>query len=706
MDIFAGSDEVVRFEPVGPGDEAAAQTETDYVNHVFMQQNDGFLILYGFLKDALLSKNGMVKVWWEEREKTEEETYYDIPDPQFMMLSQAVVQSDGKLEITAHSEKEKKDPVTGQPVKTHDVTIERTKNASRVRALGVPPEEFGIDRNARTISDANYCFHEVCSKTRADLIAEGYDENQVMALPEYTGWQNIESLARDSVWEHATPGQSSTNSAAQIVRFVEHYIRMDYEGNGKVLLYRVVTAGGDGDVLKKDGKLCVDEYDSMPFASCTPIPVTHRFFGRSIADLVIPIQQEKTALKRGFLDNLYLHNNTRTEVSESHAGPNTLDDLLVSRPGGIVRTKIPGGLNPIPVVDVTASVMPGLQYLDADLESKTGVSKQSQGIDANALQNQSATAVAQVFSASQMRMKLIARCLAEGVKDLFLLLHQTISKNASEQSQAYLRNQWVAIDPRDWKTREHMTINVALGNGSKAQQFAQIMALANAQKELLAGGKAHMVPDDRLFNTASEITKIMGHKNPDRFFADPSAKNPQTGQLLNPPQPPPPDPKVQIEQMKQQGEQQSAQQQMILQKQKQESDAAHQLLKAQADITLQQEKAKLEAELALIDAQIKKKQHQAEMQLKQMEMHQKQAVHEQKIVQMGIQNAHTQAQMHNENNKAEQADKTKKAHDDMTKAMADHSAKMDEDRNAPIDIQILRDPKTGRATGLRKSKAK
>src|SRR6476646_8744993 len=69
MDIFAGSDEVVRREPVGPEDEAAAQQETDYVNHVFMQQNPGFMILYSFIMDALLSKVGIVKVWWEESDE-------------------------------------------------------------------------------------------------------------------------------------------------------------------------------------------------------------------------------------------------------------------------------------------------------------------------------------------------------------------------------------------------------------------------------------------------------------------------------------------------------------------------------------------------------------------------------------------------------------------------------------------------------------
>jgi hypothetical protein len=103
MDIFAGSDEVVRFEPVGPEDEEAAQQETDYVNHVFMQQNPGFMVLYSFIKDALLSKVGIVKIWWEESEQEERETYYDLTDEQFAMLAMVVEQSDGAMTIVEHS---------------------------------------------------------------------------------------------------------------------------------------------------------------------------------------------------------------------------------------------------------------------------------------------------------------------------------------------------------------------------------------------------------------------------------------------------------------------------------------------------------------------------------------------------------------------------------------------------------------------------
>jgi hypothetical protein len=493
-------------------------------------------------------------------------------------------------------------PDPPKPV-SHDVTIVTTRKLAQARVLGCPPEEFGIERGARDIKTCNYCFHEVVTKTESQLIDEGFDKEQVQQLGDYTGNTESETLARDSVQEHFSSA-GSVNSAARLVRITEHYVRMDYEGSGRACLYMVVTGGDQGQILKKDGKELIEPIDAIPFAATTAVPITHRFFGRSIADLVMPAQREKTALKRGALDNLYLHNNPRVEVAENNAGPNTLDDLLVSRPGGVVRTKTPGGLNWQTVPDITASIYPMMQYIDAELETRTGLSKQSQGVDANALQNQSATAVAQVFSASQMRVKLIARIMAEGVRDIFALLHHTIRSHGQEQQTVRLRNQWVPVDPRNWKTRDDMTINVGLGTGGKAQQFAQLMALAGIQEKLLAGGKANLVDDVALFNTASEITKIMGFKNPDRFFNDPSEKNPD-GSLKHPPLPPPPDPKVQIEQAKLQGAQQIAAQKGQLEQQKAQNDAIHQQVKTQAEIELAKIKADLDAKIAIINAHIK-----------------------------------------------------------------------------------------------------
>lgn len=598
-------------------------------------------------------------------------------------------------------------PEPAKPI-SHDVTITTTRKRSQAKVMGVPPEEFGIERGARTIRDCNYCFHEVVTKTRAQLITEGFDKEAVNSLTEYTGLTDVETLTRDTEQEHYSVQSSSSNSAAQLVKLTEHYVRMDYRGNGKPCLYQVITGGDQGQVLKKDGKPAISEFDAIPFAAWTPIPITHRFFGRSVADLVMPVQREKTAMKRGALDNLYLHNNPRVEVSEANAGTNTLDDLLVSRPGGVVRTRTAGGLNWQTVPDITQSVYPMLQYLDAELETKTGMTKAGQGIDANALQNQSATAVAQVFSSSQMRMKLIARHLAEGVKDICSLLHATIRKHGQKAETVRLRNKWVDVDPRDWKTRYDLTINVGLGTGSKAQQFAQIMALGNFQKELLAGGKVNLVDDTNLFNTATEVSKLLGHKNADRFFNDPQAKDPQTGQLLHPPMPPPPDPKLQVEQAKLQGQMQIEQSKSQLEMQKAQTkaqqdadkaklDAFHAKVKLEGELQLSREKAELEAKLALIDAGLKEKaDHRAHEMHTQKMAHADQAhTHAMRQGEMGLV---ATAQSHD----AKMAQgKTKKDGKDKTAAAFEKYQKKQEE-NASTPIEVIKDPKTGKTAALKR----
>jgi hypothetical protein len=477
---------------------------------------------------------------------------------------------------------------------THDVKVRSTKKLSQTKALGVPPEEFGIEKGARNIRDCNYCFHDVVTKTEAQLIGEGFDDEQIKALGDYTANTNIETLERDTVGEHFIVGSASSNSAARLVKITEHYIRMDYEGNGRARLYQVITGGEQGEILRKNGEDCVYPIDVIPFAAATPVPQPHRFFGRSIADLVMPAQREKTALKRGVLDNMYLANAPRPVVVENGSGPNTIDDLLVHRSGAPIRIKTAGAIEWQTVPNIAAGVFPMFQYIDAELESRTGLSKQSQGIDANALQNQSATAVAQVFSASQLRVKLIARVMAEGVKDLFMLLHYTIRSHGQQAQTVRLRNEWVSVDPRNWKTRNDLTINVGLGSGGKAQQFAQMMALGNIQKEMVAGGKTNIVDDAKLFNMASEIVKIMGHKTADRFFNDPSSKNPDGSPKYPPPQAPA-DPKVMAIQAQAQNDQQELQLKAALDKQKAQDAAALAQYKAEIDARMKVMQAHLDA---------------------------------------------------------------------------------------------------------------
>jgi hypothetical protein len=371
----------------------------------------------------------------------------------------------------------------------------------------------------------------------------------------------------------------------------------------------------------------------------TPVIVTHRFYGKSLADFVMDIQRIKTALIRGGLDNYYLANNRRVEVSEAHSNENTLDDLLVSRPGGIVRVKGPGGIREIEHSDIGPSLFPMMEYMDATREWRTGVTKQGQGLDANALQNETATAVNQAFTASQARVRLIARIFAEtGIKDLFWLLHSVVKKHGQQAQVVRLRNNWVTVDPRNWKSRDDLTVNVGLGTGSKEAQLAMLRMLIGAQQQAVAVG---MVSKRNLWNSAAELVKLIGRKDPETFFTNPSQPMMPQGMDPNMQQDPnmmgqqqqdpadapieaPPDPKMMELQLRQQEAQSSTQIDFMKTQMKERADfmqsqhkAQIEMIQARADMATDRSKVEAEKELARekfeFDKRLKILEHNAKM---------------------------------------------------------------------------------------------
>ncbi len=677
MEIFAGTDEVVKFEPVGPEDVQAAEQETDYINHVFMNQNPGFLVLYSFIKDALLSKVGVVKIWWEEEEREERETYYDKSLDEY-----ALIVSNPDVEVVEHSEHRADEAAvqpaaaTGGPIDggqtggnlaagvgqgpadasqtLHDVTVVSKKKYARAKVMGVPPEEFGIERGARNIKDCNYCYHKVVDRTEADLIALGYDAAQIKRLPSYKSISNTEELNRDTVDENSQAGSGEINTATRPVETTEHYVRMDYNNNGKPCLYRVTTGGSQGEILELKGKLDIVEFDAIPFAAMTPVIVTHRFYGKSLADLVMDIQRVKTSLLRGALDGLYQALNGKVVVAESHANENTLDDLLVSRPNQIVRVKSPGGIEYQNSVDVSPMAFGALEYMDQRLETRTGFTKRGQGIEPDALSNQSATAAKIVENSSQARVRLIARIFAEtGIKDLFWLLHATIKKHSQQTAVVRLKKNWVMVDPRNWKSREDLTVHVGLGTGGRAQRLMELNIIGQAQEKLLLGGFTNIVGPKQLYSTGKAMTKAMQEPDTEAYFSDPEKQ-------------PPPQPKMDPAVMKIQADaagkdkelqfkgqelhvkaqldQQADERKAQIEQVQAQADIATQNQKTQAEMALAQQKFELERELKLLDHQLKREMHQADMEMKR-EQHQQamasgafkmvagQETHEQKLEQ-------------------------------------------------------------------------
>jgi len=550
MKIFTSGDNVFSCEGVGPEDEEMARQASDYLNHVFLKDNNGFTALYTAFKDALIQKNGILKVYWDDSQKVEREEYTRLTDDEFNDLV-----SDVQVKVSNHTDY--KEPITDDAgkeidkVTLHDVVIHRTKLYGQVKIEPVPPEEFLIERRCKSIDTANFVAHRV-NKTKTELVEMGYDPDLVYSLPTGDG----ETYSEDKYVRHQNidfgKGESSGDKSTDMVLIHECYIRMDADGDGRAELLKVCVAG--------DGKKLLDvmEVDTIPFISMTPVIMPHRFHGRSIAELVEDIQLIKSTVMRQMLDNMYLTNNNRVAIQD---GQVAMDDLLTNRPGGIVRTKQPpqNVMMPIQAQPITEQASGMLGYLDSVKESRTGVSKTSQGLNADALNNKTATGQNQMLTQSQMRMELIARIFAEtGVKDLAVKMFELICKYQQKEKIVRIRGKYIPMRPYEWKDRVNVTIHVGLGTGSKEQQLILVNAILERQMQainLQQNVYGPMVNLRNIYNSLKKLVENAGLNSIEPFFMDPDVGAAQMPQL--PPKPPTEFEKVTLAQV--QGENQRAQ---------------------------------------------------------------------------------------------------------------------------------------------------
>ena len=587
MRIFTTHNNVAEFEPEGPEDVEMAQQATDYVNYVFNRQNNGFKVLYDVFKDALISKTGIVKHYWEEKTEVSTENYTNLTEIEY----QSILANDD-MEVIEHTETVVQKAVTDDfgnlispKVVEHDVKVKKTKDNGQVRVVSVPPEEFLVSRRSTSIEDASFVCHRV-KKTVSDLILEGYDPAVVEDLPTYTANNaeyDEERVARFSFDDDSVPADEGEGPSRK-VWLEECYIHLDYDGDGIAEL-RKITKGGN-IILDNE------EIDSVPFSTICPLPIPHKFHGMSIADTVQDIQLIKSTIMRNLLDNMYLTNNARYAVL---AGQVELDDLLSSKPGGIVRMRAPGAVTALPTPQIQPYAFQMVQYLDGIREERSGVSKMSQGLNPDVLTSHvTSGAISAATESAMQRVELIARIFAEtGIKDLFRNIYSLIQRYENRQKMAYLNGKFVPIDVSKWKEKLNCTVNVGVGSGnqnSKMQTMSGIMTIL--QTVVQNGGMGSLVTPQNLYNAISEFIAQSGYKNSDMFISNPQMMPPQ----------PPPEPTLdeKVAAQKAQVELQKLQ----LQAQELEIDTQ---LKAQ-ELKLKQEEAAIDLAIKQQELQIKKSQ--------------------------------------------------------------------------------------------------
>ena len=588
MRIFTQSDDYVSFTPKGPEDIAAAQQASDYVNWIINTDNRGFEIMHNWFKDALILKAGVVKTNWEESTEVATEEYEGLNEEELTILL-----ADEEIEIV-----EQDVTIVGEDMMLpdgnilpapmmYDIKLRRTKTDGRVNVENVPPEEFLIEARAKSIEDANFVAHRT-NMSVSDLVAMGYDRDEV---EQYAGTSDLEtSEERTSRFEDIETGSShdSLDPVMRDVLVTESYIKSDYDGDGIAELRRVITVGNSYHVLENE------ECDIVPFSLLSPVLMPHRAIGRSIAELVMDVQLIKSTLMRQLLDNIYNTNNARVVAVE---GQVNLDDLMTNRPAGIVRVRQAGAVQPLQVSDVSSSVFPALNYMDSVREQRTGINKQSMGLDADALQSTTATAVAAMQSAQQGKIEMIARVFAEtGVRRLFRNILHLVTKYQNKEKIIRLNNNFVPIDPREWAHMYDVQINVGLGTAQKDQQIAFLMQTAAKQEQTLMqmGMDNPLVTMSQYRNTLAKITELSGFKDANQFWSSPQeieAKMQQQAQAAQQ-KGNQPTPEMQMEMQK-------AQQDIELKKQKMQMEFELEREKMAAELELRRQELEFERQLRI-----------------------------------------------------------------------------------------------------------
>ena len=522
MRIFHGSERTVEFAPNGPEDVAAAEQATAYVNFIMNRDNDGFLVTHSAFKDALIRKVGIIKAYWDDQTKFETHDLTGIDDAG---LAAIAADPAAEIEVVASEPmgEPQMDPMTGAimpPPMMHSIRVTYVHPDGRVKIEAVPPEEFLISREAKSVDEADFVAHRRIV-TVSELVAMGYDQDDVEGLASAHDDMNtnVERYTRNSALTNEM--NERNDPAMRKVLYVESYIRVDYDQDGIAELRKICTAG-DGKKILANEPVAI-----APFATFCPDPEPHDFFGMGIFEAVADIQRIKSSIMRNTLDSLAMSIHPRVAIVE---GMVNVDDVMNTETGAIIRQRAAGQVQPMTMPFVGQAAFPVLQYMDELKEARTGISKASAGLDAGALQSSTAAAVQATVSAAQQHIELIARIFAEtGMKRLYKLILQLVTSHQDRERMVRLSNAFVPIDPRVWNSvNMDVVINVGLGRGTDQERMMMLRQIGEMQKEAMQtmGQQNPLTDMGKLSNTLKAMTELAGFKDASQFWNDPAEFQP------------------------------------------------------------------------------------------------------------------------------------------------------------------------------------
>ena len=474
METFTADRNVCRFDPQTAEDFMPAKMATALANFIFYRENKGTKILHDVIHDGLVAKTGVVKRYYKDYYEYEEETFEGLDEASFSVLA-----SDPAVTITEYVEDmqmvQGQDPQTGEMLEMAQVMysgeLVRKIEKSKVCIETIPPEDFLVTPRATDEEDADFCSHRT-TRTRGELLAEGFDPEIVARLDEDRGMHEDGSLGRDSVDSFRHDEYEDSDKDREYVTVYESYIKKYREDLRKCVFLKVMHS--------RRVLLDVEMVSEKPFRYFTPFPLPHRFHGMSLADVLFDIQKTQSSLKRGVVDHTFMTNTSRFIANLSLV--KNPRDLLDNRVGAVIDVNSPNPesvVRPMPMPNLSGTVFQAMESLETEKESRSGMSRMARGMDSTVVSKQnSSDLITQFMNASNRRIMVMARNFAENfLKPLMHDIYRLAVENESQEKFVQLDGQFVPENPAFLGNRTEMTVAVALTPEEQAKEAQMLLSL-------------------------------------------------------------------------------------------------------------------------------------------------------------------------------------------------------------------------------------
>ena len=249
----------VAFDPLGPEDEENAQLESEVVNDFVMNRNPGYYNFSCSIKDSLLSRTAIQKIFLDEKTSVKREQYKELSG---IEMQQAVQPSapNQQVEITSFDD-------------DGNLSLKRTDVFRELVITTVPPENFIYEKNWDSIYLKGCPFvAERKVYIRSVLLEMGFPKSKVEMIPAGNDQSSFggDSAARNPGGQTRQP--QGVQKATDEVQVWEIYAMIDMDNSGKAELYRIMYGGypNGGEILSKEPA------EFIPYAVGTAFVVPHR----------------------------------------------------------------------------------------------------------------------------------------------------------------------------------------------------------------------------------------------------------------------------------------------------------------------------------------------------------------------------------------------------------------------------------------------